>query len=682
MGQGVMTLAEVGLLAHVGRPTVTHWRTRYAARDPFPAPVEVVDQQELFACDDIVEWLARTNRSQNPDFRQHAIAFTAAEGRVLTDSRLFHGLSALLCLHLRGRLAGDRDDLLDLADEVDPDDEFLRAEVEALGDDVVGLAEYASVLALESLDPADPLDALLAGRRTPDRPAGGRVTARFAQLGVDVAVSLADQAGFDDPVICVLRADDVALLASLPARADERGPLRVALPGGSDAATRLARRWLFAHDLPVEPLPASDGRGLPDQAVVLLRLDDRDRVADLRFLNELTLEGSASMRAVVLGTAGALTGPLRSPALRGRPPASGVPLSDAGIERRYALKTGRTRAIVRLPRGFLAEVPAARTALWCLGPMGDPAETLCADVPALNPADEPALVNDLAAAMGGRASRRGRGASEGRYVSQQALELESGDLVGPHAGRRWASASAVGQLHEQLVGFNETASTLARLELDRLDSPGVAARQTVAQALASKAIELIPGASVEAADLVTRPDVPVVASPDELAHRETLTGLTHALLARQYGHVRLTEPGDIVVSARSSSVARVDPWGGVLVAAPARVLRCFVPPVRSAAQVADDEARGVHPRQQVFVPELVAAELVAGAVRTRDWRTWQLTELPPAAVAAASVASAVIAERRRQLEAALAAIPDLMSSLATALGAGMCTITVSERKSA
>lgn len=358
MGQGVMTLAEVGHLAHVGRATVTHWRTRYAARDPFPAPVKVVDQQELFACSDIVAWLARTHRSQNPDFRQHAIAFTAAEGRVLTDSRLFHGLSALLCLHLRGRLAGDRDDLLDLADEVDPDDEFLRAEVEALGDDVVGLAEYASVLALESLDPADPLDALLAGRRTPDRPAGGRVTARFAQLGVDVAVSLADQAGFDDPVICVLRADDVALLASLPARADERGPLRVALPGGSDAATRLARRWLFAHDLPVEPLPASDGRGLPDQAVVLLRLDDRDRVADLRFLKRTDAGGlgldacrrvgdrrCVDRTAALAGTAGATAGvggapqrrrhraPLRAEDrahARDRPAATGIPGGGPG----------------------------------------------------------------------------------------------------------------------------------------------------------------------------------------------------------------------------------------------------------------------------------------------------------------------------------------------------------------
>ena len=49
--------------------------------------------------------------------------------------------------------------------------------------------------------------------------------------------------------------------------------------------------------LAVATLEAGDGTGLPKEAVLVVRLDDNDREADLAWLNELTLQCSASMRA-------------------------------------------------------------------------------------------------------------------------------------------------------------------------------------------------------------------------------------------------------------------------------------------------------------------------------------------------------------------------------------------------
>ena len=72
----------------------------------------------------------------------------------------------------------------------------------------------------------------------------------------------------------------------------------------------------------------------------------------------LTLTTSLAMaddaRAVIIGTASALTDPLRAPA-------------TVAI-RSSLLRTGRVRAIVRLPAGLLPTKPRQQLALWVLGP--------------------------------------------------------------------------------------------------------------------------------------------------------------------------------------------------------------------------------------------------------------------------------------------------------------------------
>lgn len=673
----VMSLAEVALLAQVDRSVVAHWRTRMARRTPFPPPVADDSGREFFSCDDVVAWLEATGLGNNRQAAEHVIAFHLGGRRVLSDAALFHGLSALLCLRaLAGHLPADPDSLVDLTDEMDPDDEFLLAEVDAVRDDLPALAAYASLLVRDSFDVATPFDHLMAGRRTTDRPAAWRVAPALAKLSLDLAMAVADEAGFETPVLCLPRPQDVVLLATLPDWADGRPGIGVALsldPALPEA--RLARRWLAAHRVPVRPLTASDGSALPDEAVALARLDDVDRGADLAWLNEFILQRSPAMRAVVVGRAGALVGSLRVPR-RGRPPASGAPLTPAGEERREALRSGWTRAVLRLPAGLLPDNQAQKSAIWCLGPASDPPVTYCVDVAGPLVAVASGLVSDVVAAYGA-AGARGRG-TPGRYVRQAELEMRDGDLVASVDPRLAPTQGVLRRLDDLAPAAGLAVQAPWSLEVQARGSVGLVQRMTLGEAVAARHAEIVGGVSIDADDLVASPDVPVVTAPDDLLARDHVAGLKFATLTR-YGHAQLTQPGDIVFVP---GAVRVDALGGVLVASPARVLRCWVPPVRTPDQVEKDERAGRHQRPQRLVPELLAAELTAAASRKRDWKAWEVTLLPVDRVEDAVNVGAALAEHRRQLEAALATNHDLMSTLASALGGDLCTITITERKTA
>ena len=106
--RSLLQLSDVSLLAHVQRPVVSMWRARHAERShPFPSPARVVDGQELFAVDDVVDWLEATGCGNNPDARQDAVAFTLTTADVADDDVLFAGLTALICLRAADRSPPD-----------------------------------------------------------------------------------------------------------------------------------------------------------------------------------------------------------------------------------------------------------------------------------------------------------------------------------------------------------------------------------------------------------------------------------------------------------------------------------------------------------------------------------------------------------------------------------------------
>lgn len=134
--------------------------------------------EERFDADAVLEWLELTGRGNNPDVRADCAAFASPKGMSTQDDEIvFDGLAALLCL--KG-ISGARpasltdDDLLDLADEADPDDEFLMSEISALGPRLRPLRCYADT-------PADA--ATTAPRRSSNSSAAGCVAGVRARPG-------------------------------------------------------------------------------------------------------------------------------------------------------------------------------------------------------------------------------------------------------------------------------------------------------------------------------------------------------------------------------------------------------------------------------------------------------------------------------------------------------------------
>lgn len=175
---------------------VSVWRGRSAASlAPFPEPVATVRGEERFDTDTVVEWLEHTGRGNNPHVRQDYAAFASptrmsAKG----DETVANGLAALLCLK---KISGQSlasltdDDLLDLADEADPDDEFLLSEISALGLRLRPLSHHADTLAEASYTCAEAFEQLL--RTSP----AGQTTVALRECAHDLVASLARALALD-----------------------------------------------------------------------------------------------------------------------------------------------------------------------------------------------------------------------------------------------------------------------------------------------------------------------------------------------------------------------------------------------------------------------------------------------------------------------------------------------------
>src|SRR6266545_1819089 len=145
-----MTMVDLARLAKVRRPVVSVWRSR-PAPTPFPEPLPGGTGEERFNADAVVDWLERTGRGNNPNVRADAAAFAWPLGPTARDdATVFNSVMSLLCLReLAARKLGDldNDELLDLAEDADPDDEYLLGEVDTLGARRAALARFADALA-------------------------------------------------------------------------------------------------------------------------------------------------------------------------------------------------------------------------------------------------------------------------------------------------------------------------------------------------------------------------------------------------------------------------------------------------------------------------------------------------------------------------------------------------------
>ena len=642
----VVGRSDIALLAKVRRPLVSMWPQRGArAGTPFPSPLPASGGRDLFDGDQIVDWLEATGLGNNPDARADLAAFGALAQAPRTEPLVLDGVTALLCLlAVHGRLPGDHDALLDLADETDPDDEYLYAEVAALDERLEALARYAVLLADAAYSVPAAFETLLAAEvRAVDGPRRRATLAEPARRFA-ASVALAVGADLDDPVYVDLSPGGSDLLVALAEAVDDRGRIVAALPPVDGAAGRLALRRLRVHDVVRRPL-RRDEHGdvvLPAEAVALLTLPAPDQpdtaTADLlRTVDELVLACPATVRVVVLAPAGALTDRLRD--------------REAARLRGDLLRTDRVRVIARLPAGLRPGQARSRLGVWCLGPAsaGDP--TVVADLAdsTVDDAATAAFATDVAAGMLGGRAIRAHAFRHGRPISAHALRARTGDLVGPQAVPAYSAPSA--DLLAQAADLTSRLGPLPPVAVAVTAADGRDGAATTTLGAAREALELsvLPGLRLHTDHLDAAGAVPLL-GPEELAGVRPGRRADRLVLAEQYPHHTLTRPGDLVFCVSPRPMALVDRVGGAVVTFPAQVLRS---------------------RDARLLPDVMAADIAAQPSAARTWRGWTVRRVPTDWVPAVT---ALLDDLARQRDAAidrLAALETLSTVLVDGIAAGV-----------
>lgn len=657
----VLSLSDVAALAGVRRPVVTTWRARSRGTgQPFPEPVGSVAGEERFDVERVVTWLEVTNRGNNPFARADAAAFArlpvaASNGDPDRVAELsFDQLCALLCLKvmtgeaLAGRSAAD---LGRLARAADPGDELLLNEVLAIDDRALHLAAHADQIADAAYSPEEALERLVAARlrRSPSAEAAVALAPSVHDLVRALAQALFRELGAD-PVQYVDAtpggSDLVASMARAEATSGWSGPpdvLQLVHPGTS---VRAVRRRLRVHGVRCSTVEVdADGAfSAPGPVVHVARYPSAAAPGlstgqMLEHIDDIQLQMDDGQRAVVVAPAAVLCDRLADRRL--------------DDQRDQLVRLGRVRAVVRLPRGLVPRRSRQQLGLWVLGPAHadvgvDQRWTSVADltdVP-LEPVAIENLVGDLVAAMGGRASVRAHAFRYARLRSttsllagRRALVVPSDAVRRPHGPPAAEQVLAVQTLRAALGG-DVARDPLADVHVAVGNDDGADAPVTLADAMAQRWVQALPGARVDASHLAGGA-VPVI-GVEELtgAVGHGVRGIDPLALAVSYPAVRYTEPGDVVFCTSPRPLAVVDEDGGSLVPYPARILRVQ------------------HPVAGI-VPAVVAHEINELPALARAWRTWAVRRLPPGQLDATVAALAAVDHERRLTRGRATQLDDL-----------------------
>ena len=628
-------LSDVALLARVQRPVVTVWRSRSAGTmTPFPGGVVDQGGSHRFALNDIVRWLAATRRGNNPSFAQDAAAFGAlATGSDATTTAAVTALLVLLARH--GELPTSGPHLLDLADEMDPDDDFLFSELDAVEDALAALARYATLLAEASFGPAAAFDKVLADRGRRDRRARA---GSLSSPGVSVLAQIIG--GLLDRLHCVQVSDPIGAAGPVVVQLNRsERPLAVTGRIGSGPSARLAARALAAHGVLRQPAAESN--------IALLGFPgpDRSDPSDLEVLRSIHAHVTASPgRITVLwGPASALTDSLH------RPDRAPTDLDAEAEALRRRLLSGPVRAVLRLPAGLLADNPRRRMALWVLGGQAPDSGARIAQSDLsdrhLDDRTLSGLVTDILAALHGERGFRAHQAQVTTAPVGRTLAAAPGALV---------SAVAMGEVQPPAAALMERFANLATTltaPLPAITPPTVTAREqpatldrpTVSAHLTAGRLRYLPGLRVDA-------DLPNATAGVLLVDGSGRSRTVDRFeLHRRHPHVSYVEPGDVIFATTPRPRATVVRERGAVAVAPARVLR---------------------PTDPGLAPDVLAAAINSRAQHEKSWRTWPVPLLPADAAAAVDAATTALAQQRDQLSARLAGLDDLVSTVVDLAGSG------------
>ncbi|MHA3685075.1 hypothetical protein ACXR2W_12565 [Leucobacter sp. HY1908] len=638
--------SQIAQLARVQRPVVSAWRSRFAqSSTPFPSPQAHEKGTDLFDAHDVAAWLVDTGHGNNPDAVADAAAFTDPVAQAGQHEAL---VEALIALRVRVGEPLTGRDLDTLAVTHDRSDRALAAEITTRpkGTDWAAYLD-ALVDAAYSPEGAWKRRVAAARHRSNDGPAGALdadalhllrllVTQAMPPAMLDLACAgapLADAATFRD-------------LVDGPGEDTERC---IALP--TDGSARHAARYLLVHGHePADtPTPAS---------LVFARLPGLAPQAELAALEELVIELDEWQTALVLGPDTLLVDELAGPGEASR---------DA------LLRTGRVRAIARLPAGWVPAAPRHSLALWLVGGSqraGGIAERISAigDLRGtrLTHAGMRDLATDLSSMLGSITQVRGHAFRYLRVVRTSRLLAEGGSLVA-HGALAAPLISAQPAPTELAAAVDAALATLRVSPAPAAPVTPVTATpgtQTLAvtaqQALDAKALRLLGGARLDPSDIAGAgthdPDQTGRAAGYRVIGAAEVRGegseraIDPLRLAAAYPRAMLTEPGDVVFTAGSHPAALVDREGTSVVEYPARVLRA-----------APDG--GLH-------PDVLAAD-VASQQPGSPWRGWQLRRVHANTAPALSEVLATLRAERRALEARAARIERAERLLVDAAAAGV-----------
>lgn len=631
----LVSLADIARLARVQRPVVSMWRKRPAARGeiiPFPQPRATHDAHEIFDLAEVLGWLERTGRGNNPDARIEAPLVLRAPTRHGGETATLEAVLALSSMTGPPLIDLTADEIIDRADQLDPDDEFCFAEVEAGGADLLLLAARAEALSEAAFGPAGALRALA----RPDDVLNGPAATVVAHLAASVLGTSAV------PAIALVGPDSsVRVAPEVLDRLPEGMPCNVVIPDSATPdATRRARRTAVVRGLPFRlatnrPLVAVADVGSPATSSTASVLSSAE---------EVQLDLGPDDTAIVLGPASALV--------------DAVTGADVDLVRSDVLRSGRLRCIVRLPKGLVSSSPRASLALWVFGPdRGLPAiadrwvATFDLSDRELSPEVMTALESDVAATL-----------AEPRLGAVHAFELGRLERVPDLLARRGALVARGATPHrlttpgaESVVEARRLAESLATNPSDAvLSSTAILTRRpaaplvTLDQLIDAGAVALVPGARVSPETLgagsvrLLRVD-DLSAAPGEAARGHV--SVDPLDLELRAPRARRTEPGDVVFCIAPRPAAAVDRDGRAVVCAPARILR-------------PTPGSGIS-------PEALAAAINAQPATAREWRSWRVARLDVSEAASLSVALRHVEDERTRLRHRLATLDQLTAHLTT-----------------
>lgn len=578
-----LSLADVARLAHVQRPVVSMWRRRTKEGSPFPAPLP----DGRFPAEAVVNWLEETGRGKNPDPRAELSVYaTTSAGADAGQLRTLQVLLTARVLLDAPLAAMHFEDLLDSVDGIDPDDQFLFREVEAIGaEHFPTLAAKADSLADAAWHPRNAYehleDALVRQTRPGvEHPHRDRLSDHLLRIQRSLGEHTTSAGG---EVVDVDGACTDAVIALLD---DEDVPDPGVLVTGTEPDRSVLRRYRIHGLTPRCATPEEDWE-LPDHCTILTRLTDAPSEA-FDVLDSIEWQLPRGGRMLVIGTAEALIDRL--------------PVTLVASRDRY-LRENLLRAAVRLPQGQTADGSQTRLALWLLTRPADEASGLrVADLAGRNfgNTSAQALLDDLIAACS-PARARVRSFSALVTVDRTQVIARSSsllDAIGMVATRgQETAADDAARLIELRTALNTPPPEVLppATPTMREATPHWAA---LGQVIDSREAALVPGARLEDTPGGTTPlwnPAAVTAGEPRTVDLVRVVGL--------HPHVQLTEPDDVVFTLRPQPAATVDRDGGAVVAYPARVLRV---------------------RSHRLAPAAIATAINSAPSGNAAWRSWRV----------------------------------------------------------